>query len=420
MKISIIGTGYVGLVAGAVFSNQGFDTCCIDLDAEKINLLSSGKSPIYELLLEEQISNGIKNNTLTFSTRYDSIPNSDLVFLAVGTPDLPDGSADLSYLYSAIDQVSKLIKKNTILVIKSTVPPNTCQNIKKYLEKKGLENEVVMNAEFLRQGSAVSDFLNPDRIIIGCSSPEAKDKMLEIYKNWRDVPKVFTDTTTAEMIKYAANSFLATKIAFINEMADLCSYFGGDIDMLSYALGLDKRIGHGCLKTGPGYGGSCFPKDVSALIHSSKDINNHILKAVHHSNNQRPGLMVEKIKQIIGELKGKKIGVLGLSFKANTDDIRFSPAIKIISLLKDSSINAFDPAAMDNTKKALPNISYAKNPYEAARGSDCLLILTDWDEFKDLDYNVIFSKMAKPVIIDLRNLLDHQKLKKIGFSYFGL
>lgn len=420
MKISIIGTGYVGLVAGAAFSNKGLDTCCIDVDAEKIKLLSSGKSPIYEPLLEEQISNGIRNNALTFSTQYDSIANSEVVFLAVGTPDLPDGSADLSYLYGAIDQISKLIKKNTILVIKSTVPPNICKDIKKYLERLDLVNEVVMNPEFLRQGSAVSDFLNPDRIIIGCNSDVAKGKMLEVYKNWRDVPKVITDTTTAEMIKYAANSFLATKIAFVNEMADLCNYFGGDISMLSYALGLDKRIGHGCLKAGPGYGGSCFPKDVSALIHSSKEIDNHILKAVHQANNQRPSLMVEKIKKIVGNLKGKKIGILGLSFKANTDDIRFSPAIKIISLLESVSIKAFDPAAMDNTRKVLPNIGYAKTSYEVAEGADCLLILTEWDEFKEMDYNLVFSKMAKPVIIDLRNILDKQKLQKIGFSYFAL
>jgi len=420
MKISIIGTGYVGLVAGAVFSNNGLDTCCIDIDVAKIKLLSSGKSPIYEPLLEEQISSGIRKNTLTFSTKYDSIIDSEAIFLAVGTPDLPDGSANLSYLYDSIDQISKLIKKDAILVIKSTVPPNTCKDIKKYLAKLDLTNEVIMNPEFLRQGSAVSDFLKPDRIVIGCSSLKAEDKMLKIYKSWKDIPKVVTDTTTAEMIKYAANSFLATKIAFINEMADLCQHFDGDINMLSYALGLDKRIGNQSLKAGPGYGGSCFPKDVSALIHVSQDVDSYILKAVHQANSQRPRLMVEKIKKIIGNFKGKKIGVLGLSFKANTDDIRFSPAIKIVSLLKGANINAFDPAAMDNAKKVLPNICYAKTPYEVAKNADCLLILTEWQEFKDIDYNLVFSKMAKPVIIDLRNLLDRYKLQEIGFSYFAL
>ncbi|AVP88132.1 UDP-glucose 6-dehydrogenase [Candidatus Phycorickettsia trachydisci] len=420
MKISIIGTGYVGLVAGAVFSNNGLNTCCIDIDAEKIKLLSTGKSPIYEPLLEEQISSGIRKNTLTFSTKYNSIADSEAIFLAVGTPDLPNGSANLSYLYGAIDQVSKLIKKDAILVIKSTVPPNTCKDIKKYLEKLALANEVVMNPEFLRQGSAVNDFLNPDRIVIGCSSLDAKDKMLKVYENWKDIPKVITDTTTAEMIKYAANSFLATKVAFINEMADLCHHFDGDINMLSYALGLDKRIGKGALKAGPGYGGSCFPKDVSALIHVSKNTGNHILKAVHQANSQRPRLMVEKIKKIVGNVKGKKIGVLGLSFKANTDDIRFSPAIKIVSLLKDAIITAFDPAAMDNAKRVLPDIRYATTLCEVAESADCLLILTEWEDFKDIDYNLIFSKMAKPVIIDLRNLVDKHKLRKIGFSYFAL
>jgi len=420
MKISIIGTGYVGLVAGAVFSNQGLDVCCIDVDENKIKILSSGTSPIYEPLLEDQISNGIQNNTLSFSTNYNAIADSEVIFLAVGTPDLPDGDADLSYLYSAINQISKLINKEAILVIKSTVPPNTCKDIKIHLEKLELKNEVVMNPEFLRQGSAVEDFLNPDRIIIGCSSNIAQDKMLKVYENWSNVPKVITDTTTAEMIKYASNSFLATKIAFINEMADLCQHFGGDINMLSYALGLDKRIGSGALKTGPGYGGSCFPKDVSALIYASKSIDNYILKAVHQANNKRPRLMIQKIKNIIGDLKAKKIGILGLSFKANTDDIRFSPAIKIIRLLKEATITAFDPAAMDNTKKALPDISYAKTPYEVAENADCLLILTEWNEFKKIDYNLVFSKMTKPVIIDLRNLLDKHKLKKIGFSYFAL
>jgi UDPglucose 6-dehydrogenase len=425
MKISIIGTGYVGLVSGAIFSTVGHNVTCIDLDQVKIQSLSKAQTNIYEPLLQEKISMGFALNSLHFTSSYESVGSSDAVFIAVGTPQFENGDADLSFVYSAIDKIVKVISDKAILVIKSTVPPQTSLKISQHLKSLNIKNDVVMNPEFLREGSAVYDFLNPARIVIGCSSEDAKKVMLEIYKTWHTAEKIITDCTTAEMIKYASNTFLATKIAFINEMAEICEKVDANIEELSYGIGLDKRIGADFLKVGPGFGGSCFPKDINALIHLVKDqsINSIILQAVLDSNNSRKYQMLKKIKGIMGaDLRGKKIGVLGLSFKANTDDVRYSPAIEIIKLLllEEASVKAFDPKAMKNAKSCLPSITYAETAEDVFDQTECVVVLTEWAEFQNLDFKLMYSKMKKPTIIDLRNILNPTIIKQYGFDYYRI
>jgi len=425
MKITIIGTGYVGLVSGAIFSNVGHHVTCVDIDKEKIDLLKTGYVSIYEPHLQEKISNALAQKTLTFSSSCESVQDSDAVFLAVGTPQFDNGDADLSYVYNALAELAGCIDKKTIVVVKSTVPPQTCTKIVDYLKSKGLDNDVVMNPEFLREGSAVEDFLNPERIVIGCSSLAAKNTMLQIYESWQDSKIIVTDVTTAEMIKYASNTFLATKIAFINEMADICAKVNADVEMLSYGVGLDKRIGRDFLNAGPGFGGSCFPKDINALIHivKNQNIDNKILDAVLESNRIRKFHMLEKIKHIVGmELEGKTIGVLGLAFKANTDDVRYSPAMQIVALLLEqgAAISAFDPQGMKNAKKILPEINYCQKAEDVAKDADCIVILTEWPQFQNLDLQIVKSAMKNAVIIDLRNILKADVARQMGFGYYRL
>jgi UDPglucose 6-dehydrogenase len=424
MKISIIGTGYVGLVTGAIFSNKNLDVTCIDLNQQKIGLLSEAKIDIYEPGLQEQIFMGLQKKLLHFTDNYNSIKDADAVLICVGTPQFENGDADLSYLYTAIDKLAATINDHAVIVIKSTVPPQTCLKLSQYLRNLGLNNQVVMNPEFLREGSAVNDFLNPDRIVIGCSSEAAKDLMLNIYQTW-ETEKVITDVTTAEMIKYASNTFLATKITFINEMSDICEKVGADIETLSYGVGLDKRIGKEFLKAGPGFGGSCFPKDINALLHlaKTKNVDSKILAAILDSNHSRKILMLNKIKKILGDnLNNKNIGVLGLSFKANTDDVRHSPAIDIVKLMlaENANITAFDPQAMQNAKVILPNIRYVETAEDVAIQADCIVILTEWPQFQNLDFNLIYSRMNKRIVIDLRNMLQAAKLTSIGFFYYSI
>jgi UDPglucose 6-dehydrogenase len=422
MKISIIGTGYVGLVSGAVFSNMGHFVTCIDLDLKKIAKLIKAQLYIHEALLKKTISIGLKNESLSFSTTYGSIIACDVVFIAVGTPQLKDGSANLSFIYDAIDHIAPNLKPGTPIVIKSTVPPTTCLQLSKYLKSINKDNPIVMNPEFLREGSAINDFLNPERIVIGCQDENAKEIMLKVYAPWNKATKVITDPTTAELIKYASNTFLATKITFINEMANICEKVDADIETLSSAVGLDSRIGPDFLKVGPGFGGSCFPKDINALIHLSNTLNaeSKIMQAVLESNTRRATLMVQKIKSILkGSVRDKKIAVLGLSFKAGTDDVRCSPAIEITRLLHqaDASITAFDPVAMLNAKAILPKITYANSALDAAIDARCIVVLTEWLEFKDLDLGQIAKIMLEPIIIDLRNILDAKAAKAAGFAY---
>jgi UDPglucose 6-dehydrogenase len=422
MKISIIGTGYVGLVAGAVFSSMGHNVTCIDLDLNKIAQLAKAQITIHEQFLEQTIALGLKNQSLSFSATYESVSACDVVFIAVGTPELEDGAADLSFVYGAIDSIVKELQDSTPIVIKSSVPPTTCANLIKYLRALGSNNPIVMNPEFLREGSAVADFINPERIVIGCNDEAAKALMLKVYEPWSSSAKVLTDPATAELIKYASNAFLATKVAFINEMANICQEVGGDIETLSFAVGLDPRIGSQFLKVGPGFGGSCFPKDINALIHLAGSLNapSKILPAVLESNAQRAALMVAKIKKVLnGSVRDKKIAVLGLSFKAATDDARCSPAVEITRLLHQEGaiITAFDPVAMPNAKALLPKISYASSAHQAASMASCLVILTEWPEFAELDLKEFAKVMFMPIIIDLRNILDAQVVKLAGFAY---
>jgi UDPglucose 6-dehydrogenase len=428
MKISIIGTGYVGLVAGVVFSVKGHSVTCIDLDIKKIDQLAKAQATIHEKSLKETISLGLKNKSLSFSNAYDSIATCDVVFIAVGTPELHDGSADLSFIYSAIDSIAKTLKLDTPIVIKSSVPPTTCVQLAKYLKSIGRNNPIVMNPEFLREGSAIDDFINPARIVIGCNDERAKTLMLKVYEPWESATKILSDVTTAELIKYASNAFLATKVAFINEMSDICQEVEGDIETLSVAVGLDKRIGSEFLKVGPGFGGSCFPKDVNALIHlaGSLNANSKILPAVLESNAKRASLMLQKIKSALnGSVRDQKIAALGLSFKAGTDDVRCSPAVEVTRLIHRAGgiVTAFDPAAIHNAKTILPEINYANSAFKAALGARCLVILTEWPEFAQLDFQELAKVMQTLIIVDLRNMFDETSVtnaKSAGFVYHKL
>lgn len=444
-NITFIGTGYVGLVSGVIMSYLGHNVTCLDTDTHKISELTKNILPIYEPKLEQYLPPLVKSGKLKFISNYSSeLQTSQVVFITVGTPSLPSGEANLQHIFLAIDQLCGWIKSDCLIVIKSTVPPTTCNQIISYLNKKNLYFPIASNPEFLREGNAVDDFLNPDRILIGTNSKFAEDLLREVYLplTTRNIKLISTDLVTAELAKYAANSFLATKIAFTNEMANLCEQTGANIKDLTCAMGLDKRIGLDFLNAGPGFGGSCFPKDLLALSSITKKFqaNGKIIDAVISSNEQRPYDMVKKIFRIISDnlqeeinFTNKTITVLGLTFKAGTDDIRYSPAIRIIQILleKGAIIKAFDPIGMDNTKKYLENlydnkINYKKNVFfaktalSACKNSDIILITTEWPEFKKLAWGAINSQTDLPIIIDLRNILESDKLKSLGFKYYCL
>lgn len=466
MNITFIGTGYVGLVSGIMMSYLGHNVTCLDTDTQKIAQLKNNILPIYEPKLEPYLAPLIESGRLKFIDTYNSdLHASGAIFITVGTPPLPSGEADLQYIFRAIDSLSHWITQDCLIIIKSTVPPTTCNQIITYLHKKNLHFPVASNPEFLREGSAVDDFLNPDRIVIGTNSKAAEDLLREIYLplTTKNAKIVSTDLVTAELTKYASNSFLATKIAFTNEMANLCEQTGANIKELTLAMGMDHRIGKECLNAGPGFGGSCFPKDLLALAQVAKNFHTEcqIIESVINSNNQRPYEMVKKIYAIInnhsiakhiditqlqtsatlcghkGQLKGIKynlpaeinfsnkiIAVLGLTFKAGTDDIRSSAAIKIIKILLDreARIQTFDPMGMLHTKKYLEalnykNIFFAKAAFSACQNSDVILITTEWPEFTTLPWENVKTQAKNPIIIDLRNILDGDHLKSIGFSY---
>jgi len=427
VNIAIVGTGYVGLVTGACFAEFGLKVTGIDKDKEKIEMLNRGEIPIYEPGLEEKIKKYMAEGLLTFTTDIaEGVKKALVIFIAVGTPPKEDGSADLSY----IDEVARSIAENMngykVIVTKSTVPVGTGERIKRIIkehQKEKVNFDVVSNPEFLREGSAIEDFMRPDRVVIGAESSEAIAIMKDLYSPLFliETPFVITNIETAEMIKYASNAFLATKVSFINEMANLCELVGADVHIVAKGMGLDKRIGPKFLHPGPGFGGSCFPKDTRAIVQiaEEKGYDLSIVKAVIGVNERQRELMVEKIARVIGELKGKKIAVLGLSFKPNTDDIRESPAIAIVGRLKEkgAKIRAYDPAAMENTSKIYPDIEYASDPYDAVSGCDAMVIITEWNQFRNLDLERIKSLMKKPVMIDLRNIYEPERMKKLGFIY---
>lgn len=425
-NIAIIGTGYVGLVTGTCLAELGNKVICVDINRNRIEDLKKGAVPFYEPGLEKLIKKNIKKQRLFFETDLaTAIPQSEIIFITVGTPSLENGEANLSYVEKAAEDVGKNLKKYAVVVIKSTVPPKTCRRIREVIKKySDAPFDLVSNPEFLREGSAVLDFMKPDRIIIGAESEKAKKIIKELYSPLKS-PLIYTNFESSEMIKYASNAFLATKISFINEIANVCELIGADVEEIAKGMGLDPRIGSQFLKAGLGYGGSCFPKDVHAL-HQSAGINGYdfcLLKSVIEVNNNQRKLIVKKMEKMLGGLKNKTVAVWGLAFKANTDDIRESASVEIIELLlgMGAKVKAYDPIANKNAKKTLSEkIIFCDNSYKAIAGSDVLLIATDWDEFKKADLLKVKKLLKHPNIIDGKNIYNPAKMKKMGFNYISV
>lgn len=430
MNICVVGTGYVGLVTGACFAEFGLKVICVDKDVKKIKDLSNARIPIFEPGLEELVKRNIKDERLSFSTDLaDAVRKSLAIFIAVGTPSKEDGSADLSYVEAVAQSIAENMNGYKIIITKSTVPVGTGERIRKIIGEKQKEKndfDIVSNPEFLREGAAIEDFMRPNRVVIGAESDHAIAIMKDLYSPLYliETPFVITDIKTAEMIKYASNAFLATKVSFINEIANICERVGADVHMVARGMGLDKRIGPKFLHPGPGYGGSCFPKDTQAIVNIAKEhtYDFEIVKAVIKVNEKQRMLMVEKIKKAVGDLKDKMVGILGLSFKPNTDDMRDAPSVSIIRGLQKegAKIRAFDPAAMDEAKKFLSDVEYCSDPYEVANNSDALVILTEWNQFRNLDIDKIRDLLKRPILIDMKNIYDPKKIKAAGIRYTGV
>ena len=430
MKITVVGTGYVGLVTGTCFSETGNKVTCVDIDAQKVNKLSNGQITIYEPGLEKIFLRNIKEGRLTFTTELEkAIEGAEIIFLALPTPPGADGSADLKYVLGVADQLGKILKDYKVIVNKSTVPVGTADKVTKAIAKNySGAFDVVSNPEFLREGVAVDDFMKPDRVVVGTKSERAKKLMSDLYAPFvrQGNPIIFMDERSSELTKYAANSFLATKISFMNEIAQLCERMGADVDMVRRGIGSDDRIGKRFLFPGIGYGGSCFPKDVQALIMSSDEVNYdfEILKAVEKVNALQKLSLVEKIVSYYkGQLKGKHIALWGLAFKPNTDDIREAPALSIIDALVSmgATIAAYDPEAMPNVKAQIGDkIQYAQSQYEALTGADFLIIATEWSEFRTPDFERIEKEIKNKIIFDGRNLFEVAKMKELGYHYVSI
>lgn len=427
MNIGIIGSGYVGLVTGACFAHLGHNVLCIDNDLKKIATLKQGKSPIYEPGLEEILTQTTKNGRLKFSSRIeDAIKESEVIFICVNTPPKDNGEADLSYVEGVSRDIARRLKSYKLIVEKSTVPVQTGQwiykTIKSIQPKKALF-DVASNPEFLREGSAVHDILNPDRIILGVDSPKAEKILRKLYEPFK-APVLVTDLKSAELIKHASNSFLATKIAFINQVARVCDAAGANVEMVAQGMGLDPRIGASFLKASIGFGGFCFPKDLAAFHRMSEKLGApfQLLREVINSNEDQKKYFVKKIIDNLWNLNNKTLGVLGLAFKANTDDMRYAPSIDIIQMLQSegAKIQAYDPQAMERSKSIFKNVKYTADSYAAVKGSDALVILTEWDEFRQLDLKKVKKIMKSPVIFDGRNLFDPKEMKKLGFQYYSI
>lgn len=427
MKITVVGTGYVGLVTGTCLAETGNHVCCVDIDASKINKLKEGQVTIYEPGLEKLFERNLKERRLSFTTDItEGVSHGEIIFLALPTPPGEDGSADLQYILSVSRQIGHLLNDYKIIVDKSTVPVGTVEKVRAAIaENYDGEFDVVSNPEFLREGVAVEDFMKPDRIVIGTTSEKAKETLSDLYAPYvrQGNPIIFMDERSAELTKYAANSFLATKISFMNEIAQVCERVGADVDMVRRGIGSDERIGKRFLFPGIGYGGSCFPKDVKALIHSSLQVSYDfkILNAVTEVNEAQKLHLVNKISRYFnGDLKGKHFAIWGLAFKPNTDDIREAPAIEIINglLLEEATVCAYDPEAMDNVKNILGDkISYADTQYDCLTNADALIIATEWNEFRTPDFDKIVSSLKDLVIFDGRNVFDVEFLEKKGFHY---
>ena len=427
MNIAVIGSGYVGLVTGACFADLGNRVICVDNDEEKIRLLKKGMMPIYEPGLEELVKRNVKEKRLSFTTGIEEgVRRAKVIFIAVGTPPKKGGEADLSSVEAVSKEIAKNMKSYKVIVEKSTVPVETGEWVKhtiKVNNRKKVPFDVVSNPEFLREGSAIHDFMNPDRIVLGVESKRAEKIMTELYKPLKG-PIIITDIKSAEIIKHASNAFLATKISFINAVANLCERTGADVLQVAEGMGYDKRIGRTFLNAGIGFGGFCFPKDLAAFRHISHKLGYDfdLLKEVERINKAQKMLMVEKIEKTLWNLNHKTIGILGLSFKPNTDDLRYAPSLDIIKALQreGARIKAFDPAAMVKAVKIFKKVQFCRDAYEVAKGSDCLVILTEWNEFKELDLKKIKRLLKTPVIIDGRNIYDPEKMRRLGFKYQGV
>jgi len=430
MNICVIGTGYVGLVTGACLAEFGMNLVCVDKDGEKIDLLTQGKTTIYEPGLDHVVAKGTTEGRLRFSSSIEEgIKSSLVIFIAVGTPSREDGSADLRFVEEVAGEIARWMDGYKVVVMKSTVPVGTTRWLRELIQKhqaKPTAFDIVSNPEFLREGSAIEDFMRPDRIIIGAESEQAVAIMKDIYSALYliETPFILTSLESAEMIKYATNAFLATKVTFINEIANLCEKVGADVHHVAKAMGLDGRIGKKFLHPGPGYGGSCFPKDTRALLRTAREKGYHfrVLESVIHANEDQKQRMVSKVAEMVGDVRGKKIGILGLSFKPNTNDVRESSSIAIIRglLEKGAKVKAFDPVAMSEAKAILPGVEYGEDAYDAVSGADALVLATEWNQFRRLDLSRIKALLKTPIFIDLRNVYDPNRMKRLGFYYRGV
>lgn len=425
-NICVLGTGYVGLVTGVCFADLGNRVMCVDIDPDKVEMLRSGKSPIYEPGLEELIERNMRAGRLSFTDDYAiGLKDAHFVFITVGTPMSDDGSADLRYVEAAAHGIGENLKGPVVIIDKSTVPVGTGDIVSEIIASHapGIAFSVVSNPEFLREGSAVSDFFNPDRIVLGSTNCEAAEQVAELHAPLHTAV-IITDLRTAEMIKYASNAFLATRISFINEIAQICERLGADVTEVARGMGADKRIGPHFLNAGIGYGGSCFPKDVLALHWMAANAGCHpqLLQAVMDINQDARRRFVDKVQIMLESLEGKVIGILGLSFKPNTDDMREAPSIDIINALQagGAHVKAYDPVAMENADRVMPTVTFCATAYDAAKEADALLIITEWNEFKQLDWERMKQYMKQPVVIDGRNLYDPDEMATRGVAYWGV
>ena len=431
MRIAVIGTGYVGLVSGACFSEFGVDVVCVDKDSAKIESLRNGRMPIFEPGLDKLVENNVKDGRLAFSTDVtQAVKGADAVFIAVGTPSRRgDGHADLSYVYAAAKEIAEAVDRPTVVVTKSTVPVGTGNEVARILReaRPSGEFDVASNPEFLREGSAIGDFMRPDRVIIGAETERAREVMRRLYRPLYllETPILFTSIETAELIKYAANTFLATKITFINEIADLCEKVGANVNDVARGIGLDGRIGRKFLHAGPGYGGSCFPKDTLALVKTAQDYGAplKIVETVVAVNEARKLAMAARVVAALGgSVKGKTVAALGLTFKPNTDDMRDSPSLGILPALvkAGATIRAFDPEGMDEAKKLMPDLTYCRDAYDCMTGADAVAIITEWNEFRGLDFARMKQLLRQPIVVDLRNVYNPAEMVEAGFRYSSI
>jgi UDPglucose 6-dehydrogenase len=430
MRIAMIGTGYVGLVSGACFADFGHEVCCIDKDEAKIAGLHQGRMPIWEPGLEALVKTNAERGRLTFTTDLaEGVKGAEAVFIAVGTPARRgDGHADLTFVFQAVRELAKVIAPATVVVTKSTVPVGTGDQIEKILAEEGVSDvSVASNPEFLREGAAIADFKHPDRIVVGAQDERAQEVLKEIYRPLflNRAPILFTGRRTAELTKYAANAFLAVKISFINEIADLCEAVDADVQDVARGIGLDNRIGPKFLHAGPGYGGSCFPKDTLALLQTADaaGIDQRIVRTTVQVNDDRKAAMAERVVRAVGgDVKGKRIGVLGLAFKPNTDDMREAPSIPLINSLLEggAEVRAFDPVAHEQAEKVLTGITFSPDAYAAANDADALVIVTEWDEFRALDLDKLGRAMRGKVLVDLRNVYSRDEAEEAGLAYVGV